>query len=260
MIEEICGVPVLGVVPMFRDIVIDEEDSLQLSTKQRELASGKINVAVVLLRHLSNFTDFSVLERDPRINLFYTSNSDDILHADIIILPGTKSTLDDLLLLRRNGLAKAIIQAHREGKTIVGICGGYQMLGQQVNDPDGVEGTIPSLPGLGLLSISTTMGPEKATRQVEFDFQGSHCKGYEIHQGRSTTDKLILEEGNCIGTYLHGFLDNKAVIDYLLGQCPAPNAEAQDPTDFKDKQYDLLAEHVRKYVDIDQLYKILQDD
>ena len=108
MLEDICGVPVLGVVPMFTDIVIDEEDSVSLEHKRRQMADAKVNVAVVLLRHISNFTDFGTLERDPRVNLFYTSNTADIERADIVILPGTKATLDDLMELRRNGCAQAI--------------------------------------------------------------------------------------------------------------------------------------------------------
>lgn len=259
MMEDICGVPVLGVVPMYKDIVIEEEDSVQLSQKRHQLTAGKVNVAVVLLRHMSNFTDFNVLERDERVNLFYTNNTKDIESADIIILPGTKATLDDLLELRRNGVAQSVIRAHKDGKTVIGICGGYQILGQTVADPDGIEGSISQLPGLGLLSISTTMTAEKKTTQVEFDFNGERCKGYEIHQGVSTTDKLVLEEGNCIGTYIHGILDNPAFINYILrGKTKTATAESSmSIEDFKDKQYDLLADHIRKYVDINRLYEIM---
>ena len=267
MLEEICGVPVLGVVPYFKDIYIEEEDSVSLEQKRRELAEGKVNVAVVLLRHISNFTDFDRLERDPRVNLFYTSNTKDISRADIIILPGTKTTLDDLLELRRNGCAQAIVRAYRDGKTVVGICGGYQMLGQTINDPDGIESTVAQLPGLGLLPIHTTMTADKTTRQVTFQFHGHECQGYEIHQGVSDTDQAILETDRCIGTYIHGFLDNAPVINYLLkdkavGEKAVQKFGADSDTtrsmaDFKERQYDLLADHVRKYVDIPRLYQIL---
>ena len=260
MLEDICGVPVLGVVPYYRDIYIEEEDSVSLAKKQRELAEGKVNVAVVLLHHISNFTDFDMLERDPRVNLFYTNNVSDISRADIIILPGTKATLDDLLELRRNGCAQAIIRAHRDGKTVIGICGGYQMLGQAVSDPNGIEGTIANLPGLGLLPIHTTMTPEKTTQQVTFQFEGQECQGYEIHQGVSDTNQPILQTDHCIGTYIHGFLDNPPVIEYLLKDKVSVSAPTQSYSAFKDEQYDKLAEHVRKYVDIPQLYQILQDD
>jgi adenosylcobyric acid synthase len=297
MLEDICGVPVLGVVPYYKDIYIEEEDSVSLEQKRRELAEGKVNVAVVLLRHISNFTDFDTLERDPRVNLFYTNNTSDISRADIIILPGTKATLDDLLELRRNGCAQAIQRAHRDGKTVVGICGGYQMLGLTVNDPEGIEGSIASLPGLGLLPIQTTMTPEKTTRQVTFLFEGQECKGYEIHQGVSwrptpypsqregSSDTLsqekfdsktnqaplpsggdgggsagFLQTDHCIGTYIHGFLDNAPVIEYLLKDKAVGTSPIQSYAAFKEEQYDKLADHVRKHVDIKKLYQILTDD
>ena len=287
MLEELCGVPVLGVVPMFKDIVIEEEDSVELEQKHRSLQQGKVNIAVVLLRHISNFTDFNVLERDERVNLFYTNNIKDFEKADIIIIPGTKATLDDLYELRRNGVAQAIIRAHRNGTLVIGICGGYQMLGQTISDPDGIEGSIPQLPGLGLLNISTIMTAEKTTKQVEFEFEGRKCKGYEIHQGKTepcTIDHVqctisantqqgerkspskgdleghITQASNCIGTYIHGFLDNPSVIEFILkpfGQESPSKGDLEGLEDFKDHQYDLLAEHVRKYVDMDKLYEIM---
>lgn len=259
MLEQVCGVPVLGVVPYFQDIYIEEEDSVSLEQKRRQSAEGKVNVAVVLLRHISNFTDFNTLERDPRVNLFYTNNTNDISQADIIILPGTKATLDDLLELRRNGCAQAIQQAHREGKMIIGICGGYQMLGETVLDPDGIEGSIPSLPGLGLLPIHTTMSPDKTTRQVTFQFDGQECCGYEIHQGVSDTSEEILQTDHCIGTYIHGFLDNAPVIEHLLkGIVKSVRYRTLSPSEFKEEQYDKLADHLRRYVDIPRLYELLR--
>ena len=207
MLEELCGIPVVGVVPYYKDIYIEEEDSLALATKSLQAEQGKVNIAVVLLRHLSNFTDFNVLERDPRVHLFYTNNTDELAKADIIILPGSKSTLADLYELRRNGVAQAVIRAHREGTVVLGICGGYQLMGQEVLDPDHVEGEIERLPGLGLLPVSTRMTGEKVTRQVNFQLlescravvpQGNsspsnfnnqpsvphfQLKGYEIHMG-----------------------------------------------------------------------------
>ena len=260
MLEDICGVPVLGVIPYYKDIYIDEEDSVALEQKRRQLAEGKVNVAVVLLRHISNYTDFDTLERDPRVNLFYTNNVADIQQADIIILPGTKATLDDLMELRRNGCAQAIQRAHRDGKMVVGICGGYQMLGQTINDPDGIEGSITSLPGLGLLPIHTTMTREKTTRQVTFTFEGQECQGYEIHQGVSDTDQAILQTDHCIGTYIHGFLDNAPVIEHLLSKFAVQRSPLNNHADlraFKDEQYNKLAAHVRQHVDIKRIYDIL---
>ncbi len=261
MLEDVCGIPVLGVIPMYKDIVIEEEDSVELEQKHRHLQQGKVNVAVVLLRHISNFTDFNVLERDERVNLFYTNNTKDIERADIVILPGTKSTLDDLMELRRNGVAQSIIRAHRNGTMVVGICGGYQMLGQTVSDPDGIEGSIAQLPGLGLLDISTVMTREKTTQQVEFMFRGKRCVGYEIHQGVSTTDERVIVDGNCMGTYVHGILDNTSVIDFLLeGKTEQASEEHVSIEEFKDRQYDLLADHVRKHLDMEALYRIMKGE
>ena len=188
MLEDLCGVPVVGVVPYYKDIYIEEEDSVMLQTKNIRAGQGKVNVAVVLLRHLSNFTDFNVLERDPRVHLFYTNNTDELMKADIILLPGSKSTLSDLYELRHNGVAQAIVRAHREGATVMGICGGYQLMGREVCDPDHVEGEIERLPGLGLLPVSTRMQGEKVTRQVRFRFleDSAVCEGYEIHMGTTT--------------------------------------------------------------------------
>jgi adenosylcobyric acid synthase len=277
ILEELCGIPVLGVIPYYKDIVIEEEDSVELRNKSLQAQQGKVNVAVVMLRHISNFTDFNTLERDERVHLYYTNNTEELSKADIIILPGTKSTLSDLYELRRNGVAQAILKAHREGATVLGICGGYQLMGVEVCDPDGVEGEIPRLPGLGLLPVSTVMQGEKVTRQVAFRFRGeaTRCTGYEIHMGETTliegeqgTPLNQLEQGasdgcfvnqRCFGTYIHGILDNPTVIEALL----APYAEklqqkAFDYQAFKEEQYDKLADHVRKHMNMDLFYEILQ--
>jgi len=282
MLEQICGIPVLGVVPYFRDIHIEEEDSVALAQKSMRMEQGKVNVAVVLLKHLSNYTDFDVLEQDPRVHLFYTSNVEDILRADIVILPGSKSTLDELYELRRNGCAQAIIRAHREGATVLGICGGYQLMGVEVCDPEHVEGDIERLPGLGLLPVTTTMSGEKQTRQVEGVMNhepDTLIRGYEIHMGQTypfgdakysplvrLTDGRedgCLVDTTCMGTYLHGILDNRSFVDFLLQRFAGKMAESDKPFDyqaFKQQQYDLLAAHVRQHVDMQRLYQILSDD
>lgn len=279
MLEDLCGVPVVGVVPYYKDIYIEEEDSVMLQTKNIRAGQGKVNIAVVLLRHLSNFTDFNVLERDPRVHLFYTNNTDELMKADIILLPGSKSTLSDLYELRRNGVAQAIARAHREGATVMGICGGYQLMGQEVCDPDHVEGEIERLPGLGLLPVSTRMQGEKITRQVRFHFlEGSEtCEGYEIHMGTTTPladapasplnhladgrEDGYFADRTCMGTYVHGILDNPSVIDYLLEPFADKLKETTfDYKAFKEEQYDKLAAHVRKHVDLPLIYQILTDN
>lgn len=266
MLEDICKVPVLGVVPYMKDIHIDEEDSVDLNNKREELKGkngGGVRIAVVRLPYISNFTDFNALEQDPRISLTYTDKASDIAEADIIILPGTKSTLNDLHWLHQTGLAECILRAHREGHTIVGICGGYQMMGQTIDDPEGIEGSMKSMPGLGLLPIRTTMAQEKTTRQVTFLFEGKECQGYEIHQGVSNTDEVVMRANNCIGTYVHGILDNAHFVDFLLQpyvEKIGAHKENISYQDFKEKQYDLLADHVRKYLDMEQLYKIMRNN
>ncbi len=281
MMEELCGIPVLGVIPYYNSIHIDEEDSVELRQKSLQAQQGLVNIAVVLLRHISNFTDFNRLEQDERVHLFYTNNTEELEKADIILIPGTKNTLGDLYELRRNGAAKSILKAHRRGATVLGICGGYQIMGSQVLDPDGVEGDIASLPGLGLLPTVTTMSGEKTTRRVQFRFLQSDplCDGYEIHMGRTlpmegaadaplnhltdgTADGYRVDD-RCMGTYVHGILDNPSVIDFLLAPYLREAGQTTTVTDYqnyKEQQYDLLADHVRKHIDLPRLYSILQDN
>ena len=279
MLEELCGIPVIGVVPYYKGIYIEEEDSVMLQTKNLQATVGKVNVAVILLRHLSNFTDFNALERDPRVHLYYTNNTDEIRKADLILIPGSKSTLSDLYELRRNGVAQAILQAHREGCTVMGICGGYQLMGQEICDPDHLEGMIDRLPGLGLLPVTTQIKKEKVTRQVQFRFNGmeTFCQGYEIHMGTTlpTEDAVTsplnqLEDGTadgfilnakCMGTYLHGILDNGVVIDYLIQPYSEKlNQTVFDYQAFKEEQYNKLAAHVRKHINLPLVYQILKND
>ena len=284
LLEHICRVPVVGVVPYYSDIHIEEEDSVDLASKSVQAKRGKVNVAVVLLRHLSNFTDFDVLERDPRVHLFYTDNVEDLSKADILLLPGSKSTIADLYELRRNGVAQAIVRARREGASVMGICGGFQLMGREVLDPHHVEGEIERLPGLGLLPVSTVMEREKITRQVRFrsvysDATDDSLEGYEIHMGRtepfgdakpSPLNKFrdgredgYFVDNRCMGTYIHGILDNPSFVDFLLAPFAGKIGEAKKSFDyraFKEEQYDKLAAHVRKHVDMELIYRILKND
>ena len=278
MLEKLCGVPVLGVIPYYRDIHIEEEDSVMLAIKHRQATQGKINIAVILLRHLSNFTDFNSLERHPKVHLFYTNDPTEVEKADIVILPGSKSTMADLCELRRNGMAQSIVRAAENDRTVLGICGGYQMMGQTIHDPLGVESDMASLPGLGLLPVETTLTGEKVTRQTRFRLAAdpSQCgEGYEIHMGTTTplpgstlTPLLQLEDGTtdgflarprCLGSYLHGIADNPAFVDFLLAPF-ADRTSEETPFDyhaFKEEQYDKLADHVRRHTDMKTLYAIL---
>ncbi|MDE6860733.1 MAG: cobyric acid synthase [Duncaniella sp.] len=301
MIEEICGKPVLGVVPYMDDVHVEEEDSVAICGKNHKVADAHngqgalVNVAVVLHRHISNFTDFNRLEHDNRVNLYYTNSPDEVRMADIVILPGSKSTLADLYDLRVSGMAKAVNDVYVSGKTVLGICGGYQMMGEYVSDPDGVEGDITMLPGLGLLPMRTVIGGEKVTRQVKFRFLDgdTDCSGYEIHMGMTvpaadseshSSGGSCLGKGRvlnrladgsvdgyfvsqrCMGSYIHGILDNQEVIDFLLHPyvdsvvSVESSTTSQDYAAYKESQYDLLAERLREYVDIPKLYRIMEGD
>jgi adenosylcobyric acid synthase len=291
MLQQLCGVPVLGVIPYFSDIHIDDEDSVALSRRASlpiDPKEGKVNVAVVRLAHISNYTDFDALEHDPRLHLYYSANPEHIAQADIIILPGTKTTIADLQQLFDNGCAKAVVEAHAQGKTVLGICGGYQMMGREVLDPLHTEGNTERTAGLGLLPVVTTMSGEKTTRQVEFTLhraQGTAAddplpmRGYEIHMGRTQpvegapskplltladahTDGYI-ESPRCMGTYVHGILDNAPFVNFLLQPFASRLTAAAPTTDYRtyrQQQFDRLADHVRQHLDMHQLYQILTDN
>lgn len=272
MIEELCQVPVLGVVPYIEDIGVEDEDSVVLDKKQRSAKDGKTNIAIVKLRHLSNFTDFNAIEQDRRLNVYYTTEKEQLLRADIIILPGCKATIDDLRNLKEEGVADTIREAHRRGKTIFGICGGYQMLGMSIDDPRQTEGDTIHIEGIGLLPMRTVMGEKKTTCQTEFTLAtGSEkMRGYEIHQGISTpiddstytpltikangTPEGCIADNHCMGTYLHGCLDNSAFVDFLLG---SKDTSSFDFAEYKEQHYNRLADHIRKHVDIAKVYDIL---
>jgi adenosylcobyric acid synthase len=182
--------------------------------------------------------------------------------------------LHDLYELRRNGCAQAIVKAYREGASVLGICGGYQLMGIEVCDPDHVEGDIERLPGLGLLPVTTTMSGEKLTRQVKCEYG----EGYEIHMGETrpfgdaeASPMLHLHDGRadgyrvnekCMGTYVHGILDNAAFVDELLkpfAEKFSSDAPSFDYQAYKEEQYNKLADHVRRYVDMERVYQILSD-
>ena len=274
IMEEITGKPVLGVVPYFTGISIEEEDSVSLSRRPSEADEGRrVNVAVVMLRYISNYTDFGVIERDDRLHVYYTDKERDLAEADIIIIPGSKSTLQDLYYLRQKGLAKCILQAHERGTGVIGICGGYQIMGREVADPEHVEGDIERLPGLGLLPVESVIGGVKNTERVSRQIAGISVSGYEIHCGETKpAANDTLKENKCLfespyatirdrrtmGTYIHGCLDNKEFLDYVLEPyLGKTERKGPDYKTFKEEQYNRLADHVRKHLDMEKLYGIL---
>lgn len=276
ILEDLTGKPVIGILPYFKDIHIEEEDSVSLEKKSKTSSKEKINCAVVILPRMANFTDFSVLEHDPRVHLFYTNNPLEIENADIIIIPGSKNTISDLQELKQNGVALSIVKAHKNGKKVIGICGGYQMMGEKITDPLQIEGDIPDIAGLGILPVATTITNEKLTEQCSFKFKDSNnkCSGYEIHMGETTASETdiplcILSNGktdgyllnkNCWGTYIHGILDNQIVIQDLLSGFNLEQESDFNYQEFKENQYDKLADLIRENIDMDLLYSHLKED
>lgn len=274
-LEELCGIPVVGIVPFTKDICIEEEDSVALQNKHGKRSSGKVNIAVVLLNRLSNYTDFTVLEKNDRAHVFYSNNPAEIEQADIVVIPGSKNTIADLIDIKNNGVARAIIHAHRQNKSVIGICGGYQMMGLTIEDPYHVEGDIECMPGLSLLPVKTILTQQKITKQVQFRYKQHEtiCDGYEIHMGATQAVEKeapvnVMTSGDndgycltpsCWGTYIHGILDNEIVIHDLLSRsAKTPVSASFNYKAFKEQQYDLLANHLRKYIDMDYVYKTLQ--
>jgi adenosylcobyric acid synthase len=224
---------------------------------------------------MSNFTDFNMLERMPDVNLYYSANPAEISKADMVLVPGSKNTISDLVHLRERGLAKTIIQASEAGKGVYGICGGYQIMGEEIRDPHHVEGDIEMIPGLGLLPVVTTLGKEKRTVQTGFHFKNRKetCAGYEIHMGETLlmggeplcstigggTDGCFVSP-KLWGTYLHGILDNKAVVEEILKANHLQSEVAGfDYNAFKEEQYNKLAAHVRACVDMEYVYSIMKE-
>ncbi|MFI3318342.1 MAG: cobyric acid synthase [Rikenellaceae bacterium] len=271
MLEELTGVPVLGVVPYLTDVEIEQEDSVVLSRRGEDRSAEGVRVAVVLLKSLSNFTDFNMLERTEGLSLSYVSRPEQITEADIVIIPGSKSTIADMEYLRKSGLSRAILNHHAAGKPLYGICGGYQMMGDMILDPLHIESEIDATPGLGILPITTTIEEGKTTRQCEFKMLRSDANGYgyEIHSGRSSSSSplAILDDGSqdgyylsdrCWGSYIHGIFDNKSVIEQIISPLSHKAIRVKDYAAEKQRNYDLLAEHLRKHINMDMIYKILE--
>ncbi|MEL6557938.1 MAG: cobyric acid synthase [Bacteroidota bacterium] len=267
MLEDLTSTPVLGVMPFASDIVMEEEDSVALTTRKTTAVNNRLNVAVVHLHYMSNYTDFQAMEQEPLINLYYTRDKVQLENADVLIIPGTKNTIEDLVALKADGIDATIKQLYQK-ITVIGICGGYQMMGQWIDDPFEVETKRGKVDGLALFDVTTTLTKEKTVVQREFNFknQSDSCTGYEIHMGETTFPKgkhLNLVNGSTEGyfdgnkswgTYLHGVLDNKVVVNELL-HLKYPNAQAKDYQQFKEAQFDKLADWVDQHLDMDQIIK-----
>ncbi len=266
-LEELTGVPVLGVLPYVKDISIEEEDSVALNYRATKAVENKLNIAVVRLHYMSNYTDFQSLEQEPLINVYYTRSAQEINKADVVILPGSKNTIADLIALKKEGL-DLIIKKQYQHVPIIGICGGYQMLGKTISDPFLVEGTATLEQGIGLFDIETTLSKIKKTTQCNFYYKNSNtlCQGYEIHMGKTQVPKnkhlnIIngVQEGyfdgsKSWGTYLHGIFDNQEVVTELL-QLKFPDAKPQDYIAFKALQFDKLATWIDENLEMETILK-----
>ncbi|HWI54930.1 MAG TPA: cobyric acid synthase, partial [Desulfobacteria bacterium] len=297
-LEQKTGIPVLGVVPYFQGFRVQEEDSIPEETLKsgRAADENKIDVVVINLPHISNFTDFDPLEDEPDVQLRYVSKANKIGNPDIIIIPGSKNTIHDLVFLEKSGIAEAILQQDRRGIPIVGICGGFQILGRELHDPAHTESDIDSIKGLNLLNMTTTFDPDKITTQVQAEVIGSGrllsgtagrmVKGYEIHMGRSelfegvepafriterstketdVLDGAVRADGRVFGTYIHGIFDNDSfrrhIIDLIREQKGWSPLQADDiltVQEQRDKDFNKLADVVRNSLDMEKVYEIMK--
>ena len=278
MLEELTGVPVLGVVPYTR-VDLDDEDSLSPRFDRRE-AGRPVDIAVIRLPHISNFTDFTPLERHPALGLRYVEREKELGTPDFLILPGTKNTMGDLMWMRQNGLEAAVRRLWEQEIPILGVCGGYQMLGRCLSDPEGAEFGGETA-GMGLLPADTRFARRKTTVQTEATvpagpFAGAKLRGYQIHMGRTETEAepfCVLPDGTAdgavsglvFGTYLHGLFDSgeltAALADWLLrrkGLEPVP-VQVETHRDYQERQLDLLADTVRKSLDMAAIYRAMEE-
>jgi adenosylcobyric acid synthase len=280
------GIPVLGVIPYCEKMAIPEEDSVALERKRKQakpFTSETINIAVLCLPHLANYTDFAALEREPMVALRYLEAEEDLSGVDVVILPGTKNTLDDLAWLRSRGWADAISSHVCRGGRVIGICGGYQMLGEEIRDPRGIDGNKRRGKGLGLLPLSTEMVEPKITERVIARPLMNHCAGslpaYEIHMGRTEvgrgvlpafriverggaevtdSDGVVVEGGRIWGTYLHGIFADPDFRAAWLEELLSLKGLKKKSRDRKPRDpYDRWAAHLRQHLDMKRIFDLI---
>jgi len=280
MLEDITGVPVAGVIP-YKLFELDDEDSLTTRFEARGSLADHVDIAVIRLPRISNFTDFNPFERFEQVSLRYVGSVSELGQPDLILIPGSKNTMADLAWLRRSGFETAILAHAVSGAPVMGICGGYQMLGLTLADPYAMEHG-GEMAGLGLLEGSTVFEAQKVQKQVRgripevggifSGISGMDYEGYEIHMGVTTGNRPVVHDQNIYGSYVHGLFDaspiaREMVRALLLNKGVEPAFDALDfgvdglseTNDFKDRQYNLLAEHLRASLDMDFIYKVLDE-
>ena len=279
MLEQKTHIPVIGTIP-YVHVDVDDEDSLSPRLEQTKTVKP-VDIAVIRVPRISNFTDFTPLEAHPMLGVRYVKNTAELGQPDMIILPGTKSTMDDLLWLRQNGLEPAIQKLASAGTPVLGVCGGYQMLGETLADPEHTEGTLDFVHGMGLLPIRTTFCAQKTRTRVQAEvqadaFAGAKLDSYEIHMGETEIDGTPFATlsdgkqdgcvvGNVFGTYLHGLFDTgeltHRLAEYLCARkgLEIEQAELMTHAAYVQKQYDILADAVRGALDMERIYQILEE-
>ncbi len=276
MLEERGGVPVVGVIP-YMELALEDEDSL--TERFSETRIGKIDMAVIRYPRISNFTDFNVFEQLSEVSVRYVTSASELGHPDVIFLPGSKNTIQDLKWMRQNGL-EAAVKKLSETIPVFGICGGYQMLGKEISDPEGVE-EGGKIRGMELLDVMTELKSEKTRCQTEgkinkvggifSELSGMDYSGYEIHMGCTTkegeTPSVLIggDEGNVYGSYVHGIFDRghiaSAIIKALADKkgLTIDKGVFEDYKNFKERQYDQLADTLRAYLNMEDIYGMLND-
>jgi len=286
--EEMTGKPILGVIPFDAELFVDEEDAIpHHSSPHVSSGPGVVDVAIVQLPHIANFTDFSPLVSDPGVAFRYVRSPVQAGHPDLLILPGTKNTIGDMKFMTEMGWDRYAHSYHEKGGLILGVCGGFQMMGTRLSDPDHIESSIEEIKGLGFIQATTIMEHEKITRRrIRSTISSSIFKaeievdGYEIHSGRTQFQKeypllfqpsngdcpyslgLCNEDGTVIGTYLHGFLDNDPIREGFLKyvrkrkDLPQPK-ETFNYQEFRSRQLDRLADLVTQSIDMNEVKRII---
>lgn len=257
-LEKVTGRTVFGTLPWQPDVWLDSEDALELAGR-RSPRSGARRVAVLRLPRISNFTDVDALGLEPDLDVVFASHPGALTDADLIVLPGTRSTIADLAWLRSRGLDHAVLAHAAAGKPVLGICGGFQMLGRTVRDPAGVEGTATEVDGLGLLDVDTNFVAQKTLRLPRGEWSGTPASGYEIHHGRITALSVAedflggVRHGAVFGTMWHGALEGDALRARFLGETLGIAASGVSFPDARERRIDLLGDLVEQHLDVDAL-------
>ena len=276
-LEKKTGKPVLGVLPFIEKIGIDDEDSVSLDDKENIQHDGNIKISIIRTPKISNFTDFDSLSGEIDVDLNYSTKVEELEDADLIIIPGSKNTSEDLIYMQKAGFVDKIREKSKKGTAIIGICGGYQMLGENIFDPHHTESENDSVEGIGLLPITTTFSADKLTKQVklediDFNFLGSkinskNLEGYEIHSGITKSSNnlkisAVLSINNVFGTYIHGIFDNddfrRQILNAIrLTKKLEPIKNTRNIRAEKQRNYERLAKIVRENINMDLLHSII---